>query len=324
MGNHKSRVSKSCLNCGSFVENRFCPKCGQENIESRQSFHHLFTHFASDLLHYDSSFWKTLKSLFFSPGKLSIEYMNGKRKSFLNPFSLYIFISFITFLTPGLLPDKVDEKTSETTKVVDKIKLGFADKNLNMNQFDMGHPYGKISSIEQLDSIHNTLPDNEKYSTAKYQSTKLLLSIIIGKDKKSKLEHTVSFIVHNLSKVLFFYMPIFAFLLWIFFYRSRKHYFDSGIYTLHFFSFTLALITLIILLNYFSDMFNISDILTSLLTIGSIGYLTFYFIRGNRNFYGQNRIISNIKSGTLVIVNFFLIIMVSLAYVSLALWLKFT
>ncbi|MBC8644939.1 DUF3667 domain-containing protein [Flavobacterium lindanitolerans] len=104
MGHQKLRENKTCLNCNYVVENKFCPNCGQENTETRQSFHYLFTHFIEDLTHYDGSFWKTIKGLLFKPGYLTKTYLEGKRKKFVPPVKLYIFISFVTFFLPTLLP----------------------------------------------------------------------------------------------------------------------------------------------------------------------------------------------------------------------------
>src|SRR5690606_29216275 len=105
MSHHKLRKEKNCLNCGATVEERFCPKCGQENAINRPSFHYLFTHFFEDLFHYDSGFWKTVKNLLFRPGIIIKEYLSGKRKSFVPPVKLYIFISFAAFFIPFILPD---------------------------------------------------------------------------------------------------------------------------------------------------------------------------------------------------------------------------
>jgi hypothetical protein len=33
MSHGKLRADKNCLNCGSIVEEKYCPNCGQENIE---------------------------------------------------------------------------------------------------------------------------------------------------------------------------------------------------------------------------------------------------------------------------------------------------
>jgi len=81
MSHGKLRESQKCENCGSYVSERHCPTCGQENIETRQPFYYLITHFIEDLVHYDYSFWQTIKKLFLKPGQLTIEYLSGKRNS---------------------------------------------------------------------------------------------------------------------------------------------------------------------------------------------------------------------------------------------------
>jgi hypothetical protein len=105
MSKNTIRKDKNCLNCNfPNVEDRFCPKCGQENIDSHQSFGGIVFHFFEDLTHYDSGFFKTIKYLLFNPVKLTKEYLAGKRKQYVAPIKLYFFISFITFLIPSILP----------------------------------------------------------------------------------------------------------------------------------------------------------------------------------------------------------------------------
>lgn len=109
MSHGKLREDKICLNCGHPVEERFCPHCGQENIESRQPFHFLFTHFIEDFTHYDGQFWRTIQYLFTRPGLLTKEYLAGKRQLYVAPVKLYIFISFLTFFLPNILPHAKEE-----------------------------------------------------------------------------------------------------------------------------------------------------------------------------------------------------------------------
>ncbi|MDR2237157.1 MAG: DUF3667 domain-containing protein [Chryseobacterium sp.] len=125
MSHGKIREDKNCLNCGHHVEERYCPHCGQQNIESRQPFHYLFTHFIEDFTHYDGQFWGTVKNLLFKPGKLTTTYLEGKRQEFVPPVKLYIFVSFVTFFMFAIFPpfnygedkDKhnKENKTTQTT-----------------------------------------------------------------------------------------------------------------------------------------------------------------------------------------------------------------
>ncbi len=98
MSHLPERKEKDCLNCGAIVQGRFCQICGQENIEPKESFWHLLTHFMYDITHFDGKFFSTLKYLLFRPGFLSHEYLRGRRASYLHPIRMYVFTSAFFFL----------------------------------------------------------------------------------------------------------------------------------------------------------------------------------------------------------------------------------
>jgi Protein of unknown function (DUF3667) len=123
------RKDKTCLNCRHVVENKFCPNCGQENSDTRKTFHHLFIHFFEDLTHYENAFWKTIKNLLFRPATLTKEYLSGKRLSYLAPVRLYIFISFIAFFIISLFPDKVNLENIKKDNIKSKVKKEVFYKN---------------------------------------------------------------------------------------------------------------------------------------------------------------------------------------------------
>ena len=162
MSHHKLRVEKNCLNCGATVAGRFCPDCGQENTINRPSFPYLFKHFFEDLLHYDSGFWKTMKALFFRPGKMVLAYLAGKRKTYVPPVKLYIFISFVTFFIPFVLPDLQSDATGSKQGALDGITVAGV-KN--------------IRTVAQLDSLQLVLPEGRKLSPAAYDRLKETLPL---------------------------------------------------------------------------------------------------------------------------------------------------
>lgn len=103
MSHLKERKEKACLNCGAAIYGRYCHICGQENIETKETFWHLITHFIYDITHFDGKFFSTLKSLLLRPGLLTIEYIRGRRTSYLHPIKMYVFTSAIFFITFFLL-----------------------------------------------------------------------------------------------------------------------------------------------------------------------------------------------------------------------------
>src|SRR2546423_258985 len=98
MAHRKIRTEKNCLNCNAQIYGRFCSVCGQENIEPKETFWQLLSHFVYDLFHYDGKAVSTIKTLLFNPGLLTHEYVRGRRASYLHPIRLYIFISAVFFI----------------------------------------------------------------------------------------------------------------------------------------------------------------------------------------------------------------------------------
>lgn len=98
MSHLKERKEKNCLNCQSEVVGRYCHKCGQENLEPKETVWHLIQHFFNDITHFDGKFFETVKYLLRRPGFLSLEYMRGRRMAYLNPIRMYVFTSAIFFI----------------------------------------------------------------------------------------------------------------------------------------------------------------------------------------------------------------------------------
>ncbi|MEZ5173703.1 MAG: DUF3667 domain-containing protein [Bacteroidia bacterium] len=154
----KQRQEKNCLNCGKLVEHRFCGFCGQENIETHQRFGDLVYHFFEDLTHYEGKFWKTIRLLLFSPGKLTKIYLSGQRVSYVPPVRLYIFISFLAFFIPYLMPSEkqvVEYDSYEKAAEIDSLGRG----DIKIQTSESGHWIiqlpGDFKSEHELDSALN-------------------------------------------------------------------------------------------------------------------------------------------------------------------------
>lgn len=324
MSKSKIRNDKTCLNCRYVVENRFCPNCGQENTDTRKTFHHLFIHFFEDLTHYENAFWRTIKNLLFKPAALTKEYLSGKRLSYLAPVRLYIFISFITFLLIAVYPSEInssdktiEKKSTITTKNKsfqntisknDSIKKNQTDPKDENQLFNFGY-----ESVEQLDSIQKHAPESEKLSDFNYWMNKKIQIVKENNTQSEIIEKFVSSFTHNLPKVLFVFMPIFAFFLWLFHNKKRWYYFDHGIFTLHYFSFLLLIFLLLFLINEGLSLFSESSFVSFIqivINFIGIGWMIYYFYPAHHRFYGETRLMSFIKSSLLFFINFVLLIII--------------
>lgn len=325
MSKSKIRNDKTCLNCRYVVENRFCPNCGQENTDTRKTFHHLFIHFFEDLTHYENAFWRTIKNLLFKPSALTKEYLSGKRLSYLAPVRLYIFISFITFLLIAIFPNTINSNENalkKEPKVTTKNKFlqntiitknDSVIKNQTNSKDDINILSFGYESVEQLDSIQKHAPESEKLSDFNYWMNRKIQIVKKNNTQSEIIEKFISSFTHNLPKVLFVFMPIFAFFLWLFHSKKRWYYFDHGIFTLHYFSFLLLLFLLLFLINKGLSPFAALGIVSFIqIVINVIGtaWMIYYFFPAHHRFYGETRLISFIKSSLLFFINFILIIII--------------
>ncbi|HNP33488.1 MAG TPA: DUF3667 domain-containing protein, partial [Flavobacterium sp.] len=338
------RKDKTCLNCNYVVENRFCPNCGQENTDTRKTFHHLFVHFFEDLTHYENSFWKTIRNLLLKPASLTKEYLSGKRLSYLAPVRLYIFISFVTFFIITVFPTNKDDLLNAdqtiTTTVKDKngkvhdsiigkkkIKLSELlkadekdqkEKHLTNAQQNEGFLNFGYKSVHELDSLQKYGPAEDKLNEFEYDIVKKTLVVKSKYNKEEMWDKFGEEAWHNFPKALFIYMPLFAFVLWLFHGKRRWYYFDHGIFTLHYFSFLLLSALILFFFGKLMNCFVDNGFTSFIKGIGFfVGYIWmfYYFFPAHHRFYGESRIISFIKSIAMFFINVILMTIVMLAFI---------
>ena len=95
--------SVRCLNCGTPLEGPFCHYCGQPDKNFMRFFPVLMREFLEDFLELDSRFTRTMKPLLFLPGKLTRDYLDGRRFRYTPPLRLYIFSSMLFFIMAAML-----------------------------------------------------------------------------------------------------------------------------------------------------------------------------------------------------------------------------
>ncbi|QNA90621.1 DUF3667 domain-containing protein [Massilia sp. Dwa41.01b] len=91
------RAPGFCPNCDSPLGGNFCQTCGQParlHVPSAREFLHEF------IAHYvalEGKLWKSLGMLLFKPGRLTREYIEGRRVPYVEPLRLYLSFSIIFF-----------------------------------------------------------------------------------------------------------------------------------------------------------------------------------------------------------------------------------
>jgi len=86
-------MDNQCFNCGNLIDGAYCKYCGQSASTQRLTIKSIVNNYLSSAFSVQGAFIKTISSLFQNPGLLFREYIQGKRKKYYNPISLFIFLT---------------------------------------------------------------------------------------------------------------------------------------------------------------------------------------------------------------------------------------
>lgn len=106
------RGSPACLNCGTPLQGPFCHYCGQPDRNLVRFFPVLVRELLADFIDFDSRFMRTMRPLLFHPGKLTRDYLEGRRFRYTPPLRLYIFSSAVFFILAAMLAGSAVDVTA--------------------------------------------------------------------------------------------------------------------------------------------------------------------------------------------------------------------
>lgn len=141
-----------CLNCDHplDVSDKYCPNCSQANSTKKLTLKDFFEEFFSNIISYDSRLLRTLTALLLRPGKITKEYILGKRMTYANPFRFLLSLAIVYFLLIGLSGDF--EKLNRFGSDTNKLPLNFGGSMVE--DFDFGeNDQDKEQVMAQLDSL---------------------------------------------------------------------------------------------------------------------------------------------------------------------------
>lgn len=251
--NKNKEVSKYdftiCPNCGETEVGRYCPSCGQSN----KDFNKPVKEIVGDLLdsiNLDVRLLNTIIPFFTKPGFLIQEYFKGRRKKYVPPMRMYMFISILFFF----LVQSVDFENNGS----EAIKININDTNIPFN--NNGDLNAETVSWEKegvdtvlikqyLDSSNYVNKEKIKQAILKDSTyNPFKKSLIGGINASEKKEMFVSKFLKNLSYVLFILMPFFALVLAMILWKSKMLYVKHLIFSINFHSYIFGLSSLILIL----------------------------------------------------------------------------
>lgn len=131
---HAGDAHGDCTDCGQPVEGRFCSNCGQPTHVHR-SLLHLGEEMLHGVLHFDARIWRTLPLLAFNPGRLTREWVQGRRTRYVSPLAMFLFTVFLMFfvfsfsgaLEPNVTTTMTPAERAELTTQLEAARLELAE-----------------------------------------------------------------------------------------------------------------------------------------------------------------------------------------------------
>ncbi len=152
-----------CLNCDHPLDlsHKYCPNCSQINSTKKVAFKDLLDEFFSSMISYDSKLRKTLGAMILKPGKITSEYIAGKRVAYTNPFRFLLSLAIVYFLMLNFSSNfsKLD-RFGLDQETPSNITVGF--NNVNLEALDEEDKEIAAASLDTLQAV--TLNQKQKDS----------------------------------------------------------------------------------------------------------------------------------------------------------------
>jgi hypothetical protein len=329
-----------CMNCGTRLRGQYCGTCGQKARGRMISLWELVSDAFGDIFELDSRLWRTLVPLLFRPGKLTADYLAGRRARFMPPFRTYLVLSLLFFVVaffdprtdfaflfePAAEAELEEQEATERDKaqeVLDELeKSGViagqklppdALEELAAANVKLGALNVKINRDDSdEDDAHEddctvdsedlaSLPSWFKKRLTQERIQRVCERIQAPEGENALLENMLD----NVPVALIILLPIMGLVLLLLYPLSRHYYVEHLLFFVHFHAFFFLLLTIQILLARLGAAVTALETPMDIAVVAGSLYLPVYLFMAMRRVYGQGRFVTFLKYIALSVAYFF-------------------
>ncbi|MGV3579689.1 DUF3667 domain-containing protein [Brevundimonas sp.] len=149
----------TCSDCGEPTTGNFCANCGQPTHVHR-SLLHLGEEVLHGVMHFDARIWRTLPLLVLNPGRLTREWVEGKRTRYVSPLAIFLFTIFLMFFALSFAgewapapTESLDDQIAATETVLVELRQSLAEAEA---QVAAGEPGAEAVRMAMQTSVERT------------------------------------------------------------------------------------------------------------------------------------------------------------------------
>ncbi len=283
----------TCMNCEQPLTGPFCSHCGQRHRPGPLHFKSTFGQWAGDLVSVDSRMWRTAVALLFKPGKITADYLRGKRVHFTPPLRLYIGSSLLFFVLGGLFDSRepVEPDVASTVKAQGSPAPSTTDQ-------DEDRPFTTDEFVKTCDEILDDGNVSGWISSATQKEKVKQQCRRIAVDKGQAFRKAL---ISRLPTSLLILLPFLALLMKLLYLFSKRYFLEHLVFFLHLHAFYYIAFFAVEALLFLGGLSSYLDIPVALLVAGLIVYMIIYLFIALRTVFGQDRWLTLVKGTVLVL-----------------------
>ena len=271
--------SATCMNCGTELMGPFCYYCGQPDKNLMRFFPVLLRELLEDFMDFDSRFMRTIKPLLFKPGRLTRDYLDGKRFRYVPPLRLYIFSSIAFFFLAAILAGNSititsDDEAENGEVAISGTHIGKTDKEAlhealeGLEALDPELVKDIEASIEDVEDDDDTISFNDEpwdretnpliiplmpNWVNEWVNDEIEQSPAKGKEIEANPDLIKDQVFELLPAMMFVLLPLVALLFKFWYLFAKKYYVEHLIFSLHNHSFLFVVLLIMMLANTFAS-----------------------------------------------------------------------
>ena len=321
-----SGTSPDCLNCGARLRGQYCGTCGQRSRSRLISLWELISDAFGDLFELDSRLWQTLIPLLIRPGRLTYDYLQGRRARYMPPFRMYLVLSLLFFIVAFFDPreslsllfepepetateeesgeaaetgqELIDELAEEGVVIGDELPDEFEVDEDGIH-FDIDLNGGEGDDDPECDVDASDLEDLPDWLARRLTVERL--QRICERTRLDDGRALLDNLLDNIPAALIVLLPLMAFVLKALYPLSKRYYVEHLLFFVHFHAFFFLILSLQILFARLTASVPIPEEFIILTLVIASFYIPVYLFVAMRRVYGQGRIVTFLKYIALVI-----------------------
>lgn len=322
----------NCLNCGTELRGQYCGHCGQRARGRLISLWELVQDAFGDLFELDSRLWRTLIPLLLRPGRLTRDYLEGRRARYMPPFRMYLVLSLIFFVVaffdpaqnlsllfepePAPTPEELAEQEQAAAAEVNEVLKELADEGvitaetLEAARQSDGPQVGVAADDPGGDFDFHLDPETGKCTFSGEQDLPEWLQRRLTKERLEELCERIradkgktlgNLMLDNIPVALIVLLPFMALVLKGLYPLSRRYFVEHLLFFVHYHAFFFLVLTLQFLFAWFASLVHLPEVLKVLIIVAAAFYIPVYLYKAMREVYGQGHLFTLAKYVVMVV-----------------------